>query len=1257
MPPKKPPIHQYAWHRIPQYERERSQSIDASAVPDPDKTTSLRTTRSRHSFSTQHRLIDSDADAPTDAAADNDDDDVSNNSMLDFAFSSSSTSQHKIDPGVSKARIKNKVAYLFTFIHVWSFGVAERVEEKVHDVAQRRRSSWILVDDMDTTTDDEGDGDDPDVPKSLHGEIVIEDVILPKDRSRLNFNLFWKDEAKFLQEVEIFLDIHVRNWYAIHGDGCRRWKLPTSVHTWFGEWGTFLSYFHDPLYWIGRYPSHLPTRYTWDTAIASHSALETYFELRRKCKAPTFWSWACQGMERLEERRNADWSYCGYDNTPNKFDFNVKVQVLPGEEKLTQKSILSYIWGQESWSERWKAVTFFALWGSKGRVEIYHYRDAPSLGGAYTDLIELPFVTLHQKFPQLKDVLYDNVAPMEWQVYRRCIESAPDIDPDLDIVHAYTNYDVHGGKHAAKYYEGQQYIICDRFQEDYDEPSGDWWYFPRNYRYEMQRGLGHVTDTWTRTRAPLYERMIELSSVGEASDPKPPWRKGAFQNLGWFLDQFLFHFLPFVRRTRVALDLVTRPFSYRETSLSRLDGTLFLISRTCRILSKNPNDSKAWLDLKRIIDTAGAEVETGMQKLLDSLEPILTIFRSVHYRLAWASMKLEASQSHWRILVGRSYYLMGLFRFDVLHGFFYNRHFKDRYYGVPGLYSSSRHIRQLDPYNEYNLEQFPLKGKTDPEKRPRHHIPGSETPPKPSFVPWDKAESVERIPLGDDKKVHVHLPLEERCVPLGAFGAGEKTEIFASLFQNVVDMVTLARGELDDAIGAIYKYKDEGDLVFRTPTGPVGPKDPGYHDLLHLLHNPRRINPLDTTPLAPFDALLAQWDSIVEAASSRKFRHMLGPGAYRLSQSLEQIFDLYQEVHLLIPHVERMKTFLKTNLRLVRGLSMCQNRGQVASFVLKKDPFAPFKSSLLRMWGSQAFYVVRFSVTREQNARLARAIPPQVKDTLSTVEDKLEEYYYLKNRHYEGYVNAARERGRLSRVKRRLRVDRHRARMHSISLNEEDSNWRGDETGFGAGGAARRLSSADLFYLQDDRPQHVGGKVFIFEEKDGDETSCGGAGGAARRFSSADIFYLEDDRPQRVGGYEIGRTCRTRPTDKKKKKISTGGEKSLEDPRRSELLFDGALPLRRPPRIFLHFKDRYYRVPGLYSSSRHIRQLDPYNLKQIPLKKKTDAEKRPRHLISGSETLRNRTSFRGMPSELGIRRRFSTVSKRDGHHDLGARRV
>lgn len=68
----------------------------------------------------------------------------------------------------------------------------------------------------------------------------------------------------------------------------------------------------------------------------------------------------------------------------------------------------------------------------------------------------------------------------------------------------------------------------------------------------------------------------------------------------------------------------------------------------------------------------------------------------------------------------------------------------------------------------------------------------------------------------------MHLPLEERCVPLGAFGAGEKTEIFASLFQNVVDMVTLARGELDDAIGAIYKYKDEGDLVFRTPTGPVG---------------------------------------------------------------------------------------------------------------------------------------------------------------------------------------------------------------------------------------------------------------------------------------------------------------------------------------------------------------------------------------------------------------------------------------------------
>jgi hypothetical protein len=315
MPQKKKLVTEYKWHRVPQYARGRSQEAGRdSASASPSQTQTSGSTP-------RDTLTSSPSDQPPE---------------------SSSSSSHR-SPGYynypPSHLFGNKVDAADDSEKFWSFTAEENVEADVLDVVgrssrksrlvhrgsgadnevDRRRSTWILVDDpVDSDGKETASESDEQFLKDedytmidvvlIGGEIPLEAVILPKDRARLDLQLFWKDEDKFLKEIPIFLHIQVRNWVAVHGDATRAWHIPTTLHTWWGEWNTFLGYYRDSSYWIYRYPSYLPGKYAWDSAISSHSAMESYYNMRQVHKGPTYLSWTCEGIDAREEARNIMWS-------------------------------------------------------------------------------------------------------------------------------------------------------------------------------------------------------------------------------------------------------------------------------------------------------------------------------------------------------------------------------------------------------------------------------------------------------------------------------------------------------------------------------------------------------------------------------------------------------------------------------------------------------------------------------------------------------------------------------------------------------------------------------------------------------------------------------------------------------------------------------------------------------------------------------------------------------------------------------------
>jgi hypothetical protein len=191
------------------------------------------------------------------------------------------------------------------------------------------------------------------------------------------------------------------------------------------------------------------------------------------------------------------------------------VQVLPGDERIIPRSALCLILSQTGFFHILKAAAYYLIWGKGSPIAIHHYRDVPELGGAYPDVLELPFATLHSKFPELKELLNEtkddeeeNVdgetqgkCPTEWQVYRHCIEEDPNVDPEFDVVHTYINTNVHGGSKAEEYYDGHQYIIAERFQEDYDEQSGKYLHVCK----KMQK----INLIWFKVTGGIFQEIID----------------------------------------------------------------------------------------------------------------------------------------------------------------------------------------------------------------------------------------------------------------------------------------------------------------------------------------------------------------------------------------------------------------------------------------------------------------------------------------------------------------------------------------------------------------------------------------------------------------------------------------------------------------------------------------------------------------------------------------------------------------------------
>jgi hypothetical protein len=235
-----------------------------------------------------------------------------------------------------------------------------------------------------------------------------------------------------------------------------------------------------------------------------------------------------------------------YKDFPTGFD--VRVQVFPGVQPLTQargdfgdllRTNQSFL--QVGYWSFW-SYKFFGIWD---RIPIRHFQEPPHYGNFYRTLRD-PFLTpqyFYHKFTN-RQCGPDH----EYLLYCQYIDDDAGISvknsPRWDYLHAFENYDVRGGPlEDTKRYEGTQYTISKR-GAGY---GGEFWWYPRNYTYEMQRGMVEDGDYFSRRRAPLFQRMTEFSQVGRGHEARAPWRKGAFQNLGDFMKQFAFHALPFIR--------------------------------------------------------------------------------------------------------------------------------------------------------------------------------------------------------------------------------------------------------------------------------------------------------------------------------------------------------------------------------------------------------------------------------------------------------------------------------------------------------------------------------------------------------------------------------------------------------------------------------------------------------------------------------------------------------------------------------------
>lgn len=305
-------------------------------------------------------------------------------------------------------------------------------------------------------------------------------------------------------------------------------------------------------------------RYNWDIAISPNKVWDEYIDMRMKNPSPRFLAWTCPTMEDRDidqyitwnRRQNLYFKYFFYkkgDKTLRNFkcnadqryenypkDFDVRIQVIPNEPSPAREKFGSILRTNQCFAE----LGYWEFWKKKmfsiyDDTIIMHFRERSEYGSFLPDLDDLGQLQLYKAYPALN---VQTGPPHEWLVYREKVEDDLSIDPKWNALHSFTNYDVRGGEGASNF-SGQQYVIANKLAG----LGGSYWWYPRNYGYEMKRGMRPETDPFKRKRQPLYERMMEFSHVDPANEPKPPWRKSVFQELGFFMDQFQFQVLPYLR--------------------------------------------------------------------------------------------------------------------------------------------------------------------------------------------------------------------------------------------------------------------------------------------------------------------------------------------------------------------------------------------------------------------------------------------------------------------------------------------------------------------------------------------------------------------------------------------------------------------------------------------------------------------------------------------------------------------------------------